>query len=84
MTDILDAERLCYLTRAQTDLVIEEVRLAMEAIGPGTEDEEYEEQDDANAFHTSRGRPTAIIIPFSASGVGRKPEVTGSQPNRRD
>ena len=30
--------------------------------------EEYEEQDDPNAFHVSRGRPTALIIPFPKGG----------------
>ncbi len=26
--------------------------------------EDYEDQDDPKAFHVSRGRPTAIILPF--------------------
>lgn len=29
---------------------------------------EFEDQDDANAHHVSRGRPCAIIIPFPKGG----------------
>jgi hypothetical protein len=64
MTDISEAERLRHLTHVQTDRVLNEVRLAAKAIGRGLEDQEYEEQDDPNVHHVSRGRPTALIIPF--------------------
>jgi hypothetical protein len=64
MTDLLEAERLRHLTHVQTDLVLNEVRLAAEAIGRGLEDQDYEEQDGPNVHRVSRGRPTALIIPF--------------------
>jgi hypothetical protein len=76
MTDISEAERLRHLTHVQTDLVLNEVRLAEEAIGRVVEDQGYEDQDDPNVHHVSRGRPTALIIPFpqkrSASIRGTK------------
>lgn len=64
MPDFSEAERLRHLTHVQTDLVLNEVRLAEEAIGRDLEDQDYEEQDDPNVHHVSRGRPTALIIPF--------------------
>jgi hypothetical protein len=65
MADISEIERLRLITHSQTDLVLQEARLAEEAIGYGRAVvEEYEDQDDANVFHVSRGRPTAIILPF--------------------
>jgi len=70
MADIRDIECLRHVTNLQTGLVLREVRLAEEAIGRTiaiVEDDEYDE-DDANAFHISRGRPTALIIPFPRSG----------------
>jgi hypothetical protein len=63
MTDISEIERLRYLTNFQAGLVLNETSLAEEAIRHG-EDQEYEDQDDPKAFHVSRGRPTALIIPF--------------------
>ena len=39
-------------------------RLTEEAIGRRGIVEDYEDQDDPHAFHVSRGRPTAIILPF--------------------
>jgi hypothetical protein len=71
MTDFDDIERLRRITNCQTDLVLREARLAEEAIGRTiaiVEADEYDE-DDANAFHVSRGRPTAIILPFPRSGL---------------
>lgn len=68
MTDIRDIECLRHATHLQTGLVLQEVRLAEEAIGSGRAVEGYEVQDDPNAFHVSRGRPTAIILPFPAGG----------------
>lgn len=65
MTDISEAERLCHLTHIQTVLVLNEVRLAEAVIA---QRQEYEEQDDPNVRHVSRGRPTAIIIPFPRGG----------------
>jgi hypothetical protein len=70
MTDISEVEIFRRITNLQTDLVLREARLAEEAIGRTiaiVEDDEYDE-DDANAFHVSRGRPTALIIPFPRSG----------------
>jgi hypothetical protein len=60
MIGISEIERLRRLTNVQTDLVLQEVRLTEEAIA------EYDE-DDPNAFHVSRGRPTAIILAFPGS-----------------
>jgi hypothetical protein len=71
MTDSSEGERLCHLTHIQSDLVLNEVRLAAEAVGRAVENEEYEIQDDANVFHVSRGRPTALIIPFPGKTSGR-------------
>jgi hypothetical protein len=71
MTYIPEAERLARLTHCQTELVLKEVRLAEEAIGRGLKDQEYEEQDDPNVHHASRGRPTALIIPFPGKAWGR-------------
>jgi len=64
MTDISEAERPRLTTHSQTALVLHEVRVTEEAIGRTVEDQEYEHQDDPNVFHASRGRPTALIIPF--------------------
>lgn len=65
MIDISEAERLRHLTHVQTGLVLNEVRLAEAAIA---QRQGYEEQDDPNVHHVSRGRPTAIIIPFPRDG----------------
>lgn len=61
MTDILEAERLRLITHSQTALVLDEVRLTEEAIGRAMA---VGDEDDPKAFHVSRGRPTALIIPF--------------------
>jgi len=60
-----EIEHLRNVTKLQTNLVLQEARLAEEAIGHGRVivAVEYDE-DDPNAFHVSRGRPTAIILPF--------------------
>jgi hypothetical protein len=57
MIDISEIERPRRLTNVQTDLVLQEVRLTEEAIA----------KYDPNAFHVSRGRPTAIILAFPES-----------------
>jgi hypothetical protein len=64
MADARDIECLRYVTNLQTGLVLREVRLAEGAVRRGSVLEDYEDQDDANAFHLSRGRPTALIILF--------------------
>jgi hypothetical protein len=66
MTVSEEIEHLRSVTKLQTDLVLQEARLAEEAIGHGriVAAVEYDE-DDPNAFHVSRGRPTAIILPFA-------------------
>jgi len=63
MTDLSEIERLRRVTHLQTELVLSEARLAEEA-SRSVGDQEYEDQDDPNIFHVSRGRSTAIIIPF--------------------
>jgi hypothetical protein len=68
MADISEVECLRQVTNLQTSLVLREARLAEEAIRRGRIVEEYEDQDDPNAFHVSRGRPTAVILPFARSG----------------
>jgi hypothetical protein len=72
MADIRDVECLRHITHLQTDLVLREVRLAEEAIRSGRIAEEYEDQDDPNAFHVSRGRPTAIILPFPSRRLPKR------------
>jgi hypothetical protein len=67
MTDISEVECLRRVTHLQTGLVLREARLAEAAIRSGRVVEDYEDQDDANAFHVSRGRPTAKILPFPKS-----------------
>jgi hypothetical protein len=67
MTDISEIERLWYLTNCQAGIALNEVRLTQKAIGQ-VEDQEYEDQDDPKAFHVSRGRATALIIPFPKGG----------------
>jgi hypothetical protein len=69
MAEIIDIECLRQVTHLQTGLVLSEARLAEEAIGLGrviaiAEDDE----DDPNAFHVSRGRPTALILLFPKGG----------------
>jgi hypothetical protein len=64
MIDISDIECLRHITNLQTGLVLQEARLADEAIGSGRIVEAYKNQDDPDAFHASRGRPTANILPF--------------------
>lgn len=64
MSDRADIECLRHVTHLQTRLVMEEVRLTNEAIGRGRLVEDFEDQDDPKAFHVSRGRQTAIILPF--------------------
>ena len=59
-----EAERLALITRLQTGLVLREVSLVEAEIHRG---HRYEDQDDRNAFHVSRGRPSAIIILFPRS-----------------
>ena len=65
MTDISEIERLRHITNLQKSLVLHEAQLAEEAI---RDDQEYEDQDDPKVFHISRGRPTALIIPFPKDG----------------
>jgi hypothetical protein len=70
---MIDIECLRHVTKLQTGLVLQEARLAEEAIRRGrpvaiVEDDE----DDPNAFHVSRGRPTAIILPFPKGGHQRR------------
>jgi hypothetical protein len=52
------------------DALWREARLAEEAIGRTIAIAEHDEcdEDDANAFHVSRGRPTTLIIPFPRRG----------------
>ena len=71
MTDISEVECLRHVTHLQTGLVLREARLAEEAIKRGRVVEDYEDQDDANVFHISRGRPTAIILPFPVRDTSR-------------
>jgi hypothetical protein len=68
MADIRDIECLRHVTNLQTGLVLREAQLAEEAIKRGRVVEEYEDQDDPKGFHVSRGRPTAVILPFPRGG----------------
>ncbi len=74
MTDISEVECLRYVTHLQTGLVLREARLAEEAIRRGriaAAVEDYEDEDAPNAFGVSRGRPTAIILPFPVRDTSR-------------
>jgi hypothetical protein len=72
MADIRDIECLRHVTHLQTGLVLQEARLAEEAIGRGRLVEAYEDQDDPNAFHISRERRSAIILAFPHTRRGRR------------
>jgi hypothetical protein len=63
MTDISEVERLRRITNLQTSFVLSEAQLTEAAISQNG----YEQQDDPNVFNASRGRPTAIVIPFSGT-----------------
>jgi hypothetical protein len=66
MAQFADIECLRQATSLQTELVWREVRLAEDAIRRGRVVALVEDDaDDPNALHVSRGRPTAIILPFA-------------------
>jgi hypothetical protein len=46
MPDFSEIDFLRHITNCQTDLVLNEARLAAQAIGRVVEDQEYEDQDD--------------------------------------
>lgn len=66
-----EIEHLRGVTKLQTDLVLQEARLAEEAIGQGRVVAVEYDEDDPNAFHISRGRPTALVLLFP---TGRREE----------